>query len=96
MTDTLGTGHLDFNKFRINLVDGRINLDDGTRIYINNGKFNAFDIKQRHGPGQIIIDASSNVGNFFDLLSEKSSYLAYRVGKSSHDESHITATRTRL
>lgn len=70
MTDTLGTGHLDFNKFRINLIDGRINLDDGTRIYINNGKFNAFDIKQRHGPGQILIDASSNVGDFFNLLSK--------------------------
>ena len=27
----------------------------------------------------------------FDLLSEKSSYLAYRVEESSHDESHITA-----
>ena len=70
MTDTLGTGHLDFNKFRINLIDGRINLDDGTRIYIDNGKFNAFDIKQRHGPGQILINASSNAGDFFNLLSK--------------------------
>ena len=33
---------------------------------------------------------------FFDLLIEKSSYLAYRVEKSSHDESHITAPRPRL
>ena len=41
-----------------------------SRIYINNGKFNAFDIKKRHGPGQIIIDASSNVGDFFNLLSK--------------------------
>ena len=31
----------------------------------------------------------------FDLLTEKSSYLAYRVERSSHDESHITAMRTR-
>ena len=32
----------------------------------------------------------------FDLLSEKSSYLAYRVEKSSHDESHITAMWTQI
>ena len=30
---------------------------------------------------------------FFYLLCEKSSYLAYRVEKSSNDKSHITATR---
>ncbi len=69
ITDTLGKGHLDFQIFTIDLFDGRIDLEEGSRIYINNGKFNAFDIKKRHGPGQIIIDASSNVGDFFDLLS---------------------------
>ena len=70
ITDTLGKGHLNFQMFNIDLFDGRIELEEGSRIYINNGKFNAFDIKKRHGPGQIIIDASSNVGNFFDLLSK--------------------------
>ena len=33
---------------------------------------------------------------FFDLLTEKLSYLAYRVEKSSHDESHITAMRAQI
>ena len=33
---------------------------------------------------------------FFDLLSEKSSYLAYRVEGSSRDESHITAMWTQI
>ena len=42
-------------EFRINLIDGRINLDDGTSIYINNGKFNAFDIKQRHGQDKYLL-----------------------------------------
>ena len=70
MTDTLGKAHLDFQMFNINLLDGRIDLEEGSRIYINNGKFNAFDIKKRHGPGQIIIDSSSNVGDFFNLLSK--------------------------
>jgi len=70
ITDTLGKGHLDFKMFTIDLFDGRIDLEEGSRIYINNGKFNAFDIKKRHGPGQIIIDASSNVGDFFNLLSK--------------------------
>ena len=69
ITDTIGKGHLDFNEFNINLFDGRIDLKDGSRIYINNGRFNAFDIKKRHGPGQVIIDASSNLGDFFNLLS---------------------------
>ena len=32
----------------------------------------------------------------FDLLTEKLSYLAYRVERSSHDESHITAMRTQI
>ena len=32
----------------------------------------------------------------FDLLSEKSSYLAYRVEGSSRDESHITAMWTQI
>ena len=70
ITNTIGRGYLNFDTFKISLDDGLINLNEDTKIFVNEGEFNAFDIRKRHGPGRVIINASSNVGNFFSLLSE--------------------------
>ena len=68
--NTIGTGHLNYESFRIVLNQGIIELSDKSRIDINDGEFNAFDIKMRHGPGQVKIFARANTGDFFSLLSQ--------------------------
>ena len=70
ITNTIGRGYLNFDTFKISLDDGLISLNEDTKIFVNDGEFNAFDIRKRHGPGRVIINASSNAGNFFSLLSE--------------------------
>ena len=67
---TNGTGYLDYESFKIVLDKGIIELSNDLKIDIDDGEFNAFDIKKKHGPGQVKILAKANTGDFFSLLSQ--------------------------
>ena len=68
--ETEGVGHLDFNSFHIILDRGIIELDDKSVVKLDAGRFDAFEIRKKHGPAQVKINSSANTGYFFQLLSE--------------------------
>ena len=68
--ETEGVGHLDFNSFHIILDRGIIELNDKSILKLDAGRFDAFEIRKKHGPAQVKIKSSANTGNFFQLLSE--------------------------
>ncbi len=70
ITGTEGVGHLDFDTFHIILDRGIVKLDDNNFITLDSGRFDVFEIRKKHGPAQVKINASANTGYFFQLLSE--------------------------
>ncbi|MEC7735596.1 MAG: hypothetical protein VX847_05640 [Pseudomonadota bacterium] len=70
ITETEGIAHLDFDSFHIILDRGIIKLDDKSIVKLDTGRFDAFEIRKKHGPAQVKIKSIANTGYFFKLLSE--------------------------